>query len=473
MKHWKKEILLILLLLLFVPYFVLPTYNFPASDDYCCTAKVDELGFIDNAVFWYNNWTSRYTATSLISYPFKKGFFLWSRLFPYLLFLSLFWGLFLFFKKLVFPKLPNIDIAIATLLFLLSFVALLRSTSSAFYWAAGSLTYTLSIPLILFLVPFIQKIAFYQQSKTRQISCLVWSSVFIAVVIGTNETILPLLDFALIVAAIWGFWERKKGRFHLLILLAVALTFSTVVFVAPGNYERMNSFSAESGNFWSSVFSSFVYLKRYISEWIINGLTLFLTLAFIPFAKKRILPGSPLKNVKTVYLLLYPFVSMSLIAAMFFPAFWAMNEPPPNRAINVIYFFLLIFWFLLILCLLELYERRQYSFRFLSKFYRFLSGPKVFYILIALFLLGVVTTRNYSAAYREAFGKGAVFAEQAEQRYRYIRTQKAAGHTDIVVEPFDINLRSLKTGEIDIDKSHWVNRCLRDYFGIRSIARTQ
>ena len=433
--------------------------------------KVDELGIVDNAVYWYNNWTSRYTATPLISYPLKKGFLLWIRLLPYLLFLSLFWGLFLFFKELVFPKLPNINIAIVTSLFLLSFVALLRSTSSAFYWAAGVFAYAISIPLILFLVPFIQKIAFYQQSKTRQISCLVWSSVFIAVVIGTNEITLPLLDFALIVAATWSFWERKKGRFHLLILLAVALIFSTVVFVAPGNYERMSIFS-ESKNFWSSVFYSFVYLKRYFSEWIINGLTLFLTLAFIPFAKRRILPDSPLKNVKTVYLLLYPFVSMSLIAAMFFPAFWAMNEPPPNRAINVIYFFLLIFWFLLILCLLELYERRQYSFRFLSKSYRFLSGPKVFYILIALFLLGVVTTRNYSAAYREAFGKGAVFAEQAEQRYRYIRMQKAAGHTDIIVEPFDINLRSLKTGEIDIDKSHWVNRSVSAYFGIRSIART-
>ena len=41
MKRYRKEILLILLLLLFVPYFVLPIYNFPAADDYCYTAKVD------------------------------------------------------------------------------------------------------------------------------------------------------------------------------------------------------------------------------------------------------------------------------------------------------------------------------------------------------------------------------------------------------------------------------------------------
>ena len=466
MKKKKKGYLFTLLLLLFLPYFVLPLYNFPASDDYCYTAKVHELGFIDNAAFWYHNWTSRYTASSLISYPFKKGFLLWNKLLPYLHFSFLFIGLFLFLKKLFLPKLSSVEITVVTLLYLLLFAALLRSTASAFYWTSGVLTYSISIPLTLFLIPQLWK-----QHKTRQLLNFMWSSILIAVVIGTNEVILPLLDLALIVVTIWSFWEKRRGRFYLLFLLAIASIFTAIVMIAPGNYERMNQFSGNK-DFWNSVFYSFVYLKRYFSEWIINGVTLFLTLAFIPFAKKNILSDNPLEKVKTAYLLLYPVISVPLIASMFFPAFWAMNQSPPSRAINVIYFFVLIFWFLLIICLMELYNRQRYNFRFLSGSYSFLATPKVFYTMIALFLLGVVTTKNYSMAFKEAFQEGAIFLEKTTQRHQYIQAQKAAGHTDIIVKPLNMKLYSFHTREITIDKFHWVNSCVSDYFGIRSIART-
>jgi len=450
-----KIISVIILVISFLPFLLLYRYVHPSADDFNYTNIFLDKGLIGSQIFWYKAWSGRYIGNIILSLNpliFHKIALYKITLFfiPFLLIYSMYFIVNQVFTKLEFWKKLLISLWVISVYF-----SFMPKTSTALYWWAGTGTYQTGIIFFLFTIGNLIK---YYNTKILK---YLWISIFfLFLTIGTNETVMFMMDILLGMGFVILFIYSKKQTFiknhkYYLILLFAALAFSLIVILAPGNAIRSSYFPNKHK--LNSFYRSYMMFKENIEIWL--PIVSIFGLFFINFiVKKQYDIAIKIFSINPIFLF---FTSIIITYLGFFPGFWSMGAPPPDRTVNVVYFFFVFTWFIFILNLYFFFIDKNND----NKIPDFINVT----LIIIIFVWLIKPTSNVSKAFLDIKSKKAYRYDRAlNDRYRLIKQfdkNKAVFNTPkLKVIPKTIFFRDVTPNPKD-----WRNNSYAKYWGLKSI----
>jgi len=459
MNKFKKSLELILsigvLLVLIAPFLYLSKYSHPMYDDFSIYVAQKGKSFWENQLFWYLNWSGRYTAFSVASliHPLqygKIGFY------GYYAFATILFATTSFFYLInsFFTHLSNQSKIWAFALFLYLFTYGLPSTFEFYYWFPATVSYTLGLLLIMWSSILLIK----KEGKlpTYSFALLILMSCFMP---GTSELITILFFSNYVILLFFNFINTQKVAKHHLIILGVLIVFLAFSFFAPGN--RIRSMSAINvGMVKSNLLETFIYSLIYgivkIKGWILSGPFL-LMLVFFASLKGHL--------DKRVYLLINNWFKFSLwtlahILVFFILIFMViMNSGVivPDRVINILYLYFIVISVITFLLFLELSHLPKLHLVFEYK------------TLLTIFLLvyTLVTPNRISRALIDIrSGTAKQYNDEVLKLYAFCSQNKGK---ELVIPPFKNRPNSIFSNDLHVEATHWENKDFSNYFELKSI----
>jgi len=317
--------------LLSILLLVLSFYNHPSADDFNYSVNVRQYGLWGAQHYVYTTYNGRYFAAFLQHLdPLVQGSFLGYKLMSFILIIfSL--ASFYFVISTFFHKSGMIEKGYLVFLCFFCYILLMPSVAEAYYWVSGAYTYQTGNILTLF---FIGLMVLYKSKPKKKYFIL--SALVLMALIGTNETSMLIIVMLLLFLNVLNYIRFKKVDSFFLVLLMVAIVCSLVVFLAPGNTNRMAQ--TNHHQFMFSFKSAIEEAIDVLSNWWWIG-------AFILFTTYRITTDSLSEKTETRFESIYlnPFLVLLLlfgtVAAGFFTCYWSLGLYPPMRMINTIYFY--------------------------------------------------------------------------------------------------------------------------------------
>ena len=434
------------------PFFLLSLFNNPASDDFAYCNESQVRTFFDFQKHWYLEWSGRYFSNFLLGViePLLYKQFYWYKLIPVVVIIVFIGSIFslLTAVKITTSKLEKVSLVG---IFLFLYVYQMPDVYQGFYWIPGSLTYQLSQVLVLFFIAFLVKC--FQSKKSVY---LFISSLFLFAVVGSNEITAVSLLFLVFFAFLVHYLVLNKFSKTLFYILILAVCFTAVTVLAPGNAVRAEQIKIKH----QLVYSLFRSLQLSISllfKWmpIITICCLFFLKKIIQIIEQRI----------NVQYLIHPFLSFIilflLVYVSVFACFWSTNVLPPNRTLNVIYFFFIITFVYFIFSLIYHYlVSNKIDFAY-SKSTKTSIG-----IIIVLCLF---STNNSTLAYYEFIsGKAYKYDKEMTDRFELIENSK---EEEIVLPALINKPQTVFSSEMGLtnDTNNWKNTAISRYFRKKSI----
>jgi hypothetical protein len=316
-----------------------------------------------------------------------------------------------------------------------------------FYWMPGSITNQLPTSLTLLFIGSLLR--YYQTKKTL---FMVFNVLLLACILGCNE--ISVVMFLLIMAAFlcYNAVVRRKISKVFLFLWGVTIAFSLVELLAPGNAVRAANIPVKH-QFLFSVLKSVQVATGYVFKWLP---LLVLCACFFLDEIKKVVTSSLNQQV-----LMHPLVALGVVYATvfcgIFPAMWSLNGPPPDRALNTVYFFFILAFAYLVLTIMHYLRVNK------AMIFNQLSGNKgVFGLLVLLLFFANEPIGN---AYKDlCSGKAYHYDLEMKDRFNRIVTCK---DTICVVPPL-VNKPKTIYNEVDFslttDKTNWKNQEVSRYF---------
>jgi hypothetical protein len=459
MIKFKKTIELIfsigVIILLIAPFLYLSKYCHPMYDDYSLYVFQKGKGFFENQLFWYLNWSGRYTAFSLASliHPLQYGkigsYGYYAIATILLITFSSFYVVNSFFKNL--NKQSKIWI-FTSFLFLLTYC--LPSTFEFYYWFPSTVSYSLGLILIMWST-FLLISKDLKQSKLS----LVLLILLICFIPGTSELITLLFFSNYIIILFFNYLNTQKvARYHF-IIIGVLLVFLSVSFFAPGNSIRAMS-SIDSGMVKTKLVDTFLYSIIYgigkIKFWILSS-PFILFLVFSACLKGHL--------DRRITNLINNWLKFSLWSAAHICVFFiliimvVMNSGiiVPERVLNVLYLYFILFSMITFLLFIELSNLPRLHFVFEYK------------TLLTIFLLfyTIISPNRISRAILDIrSGTAKQYNQEVLALYSYCEQNQGK---ELVIPTFKNRPNTIFSNDLNIDANHWENRHFSSYFKLRSI----
>jgi hypothetical protein len=429
----------------------------PWTDDYIFSSISRDKGFIESLGFWYNNITGRYFSVSLMLVnPMVYGKLWGYKLVPFLLVFALF-GTFYFLVNEVTKGCFYVRGKVVFVLALLFvYCDQMPDIRSGLYWIAGTFTYLTGAILLLLLVVVMFRILNLGEDGG---GLLALSGVVLGFCLpGTNEVILAVL-IPVVVFFLWlDYRRRHKINRHLLFILAAIFAGSCFALLAPGNAMRLGSY-AGSRNTPQAMIQAATTTFSSLLLWFGTPQVIALTLVVVKVTPKL----SLLKAMSSEVPPLNSFVLLVLfIFGCFFPPYWSMGTPPPDRVVNMIYLFFLVGWLLNVAVMTTWLSPQLFAgIRWLSMT-RLLSCLTVY--ALVFFTFGHSNTVVVIGDLLS--GRSYCFDRELQQRYDWI---KADPSPVCAVAVLQNTPQSLFFSDIYFVNSDWINQSYADYYGKRSI----
>ena len=233
----KQEYLIISgLLVLIFPFFALLLYVHPQGDDFFFAAKVNEMGVWAFVKDMYFHWSGRYASMFIGAFDpviYKSLSLLRVELGMFFL-LNIF-SVFLLFKSILKPAVSNRKILLFTLAF---YTVLLNAIPDVFeflYWFPSVTAYQFGLSLLLL---FIANIFFERKKRISKIQYFIFNSLMIFIIVGLLELFIVPIGLALLISIYEEFKNHKSIKTNIG-LAFIAFTFSVIMIIGPGNYERV------------------------------------------------------------------------------------------------------------------------------------------------------------------------------------------------------------------------------------------
>jgi len=454
------EILYFYILIVFLPFLSLFLYVHPSADDFTYVNTFLEKGFWKSQLFWYKGWSGRYIGTVFLTTSPLITYNIWIyRISLFIILLLLFFSLY-FFLKTLFSSYQKKDVILVTGIFLIFYLSIMPQTSSAFYWYAGSATYTLGIVFTLFM--FTYMIKYFYEGRKKKFGLLAVLFMFLAV--GSNETVMMMIFIVLFFVLLLYYYNKQlyqtkifEKDVFLLILFFLAIVFSLIVVFAPGNTIRSSYFPNK--HHLSSFKQSFLITIKYLYNWIPVAIMLSFLIVYIIQAKSM--------EIKRKIFRIHPLLAFLLVLVIvysgFFPSFWSMGSPPPLRTINVIFFFFLVGWLYFTLSL-------KY---FISDNHVF-NKPSFVYFFVLIFLSTMIFNpqNNIRKLYSDWLsGRAHKYDKSLRLRYKKIKKfQEGKKLNDTLIVPALNNIpKSIFFNDITNDVKNWKNASYAHYWKIKAI----
>ena len=442
-----------------LPFLALMLYNHPSSDDFTYANLVFQKGFFGSQSFWYINWSGRYIGTVVLSLnPLVFHSIILYKLMPFLLVSGLMYA-FYFLIDNVFSGMSKKNKCLICFLFIIAYFYQMPRIVSGLYWFAGAGTYQLGN--IFSLLMFGNLIKYLKHKKVKN---LYFAAVFLFLLIGSNETAMFLMDILLFIILVLYHFSFKSKRIHFnrkhqnifFILIGLAVVFSLIVILAPGNSVRATHFPHKYQ--LTSFKKAYDLFLDYWIKW--TAFTFVMILFFISFIDRKLL-------IKVKPFITHPVISFVILTGItysgFFPAFWSMGEPPPLRTVNVIYFFYLLLWMY-----------------FALSIFTYINNDTSLFLPYTLIIILLIVTGTYylkqnnvKTAYKDWLsGRAKSYNAQLNKRYQMIQKFKANHKkTDTLTVPKLKNIpKTIFFKDFTSDNvKNWRNASYAKYYNIPAI----
>jgi hypothetical protein len=323
-------------------FLVISTHIQPQFDDFDLGNKAKYRNLIDFVYYWYNNWSGRYTAITLLyllsptSYQMTAGYGTIAIILQIIFLITLY-----YFTKTFFSKNKNIlDTFTIYSCILLPYYWQLPSPAEAFYWAPSALSYQLGVILLMLFF------AYYRNKKNElnvyNKGVLVLLSTLIP---GTSEISIVIFTIFLSSYIVFNFINRKYEIF-LLFVLAIGILFSILSMLAPGNSVRtieMSAISAKSNDLSFATKYSIIFLKTSLLNLFMRSPFILLLLLFSWILIKSQSKIETSKKIGLISLAFYLLFWGIILFAIHFPFLYKSGiEHMPGRILNISHLTLVI-----------------------------------------------------------------------------------------------------------------------------------
>lgn len=436
-------------LLTVTPLLLLSFFNNPASDDFDYEFKRPFSEIIQTQLELYTNWSGRYFSIGFLA--INPELFIKFSVFKFypiiiisLFALSLFW-----FFKLIFSKENNLTVVSIVSSFVFLFFFQIPDCCQAFFWYSSSICYQFGIVLFLFFAA-----SFIKYKKSKKIEFLFLSIVAVIASIGSNEILMLIIVFLSIYYVCIKFYYCRSVDFIEILLFLIIAGFSSIVIFAPGNDARIlrEGEVTNSHDLFLSIAKASFYTCKYFMKW----LPIILLAAYL-FRDKINEILNRLNTSFFIHPMLCLAISCSIIFPCFFVGFWIKNYLLPDRALNSVYFFFLMFMFYFISCLFFFLRNK---FQFLKKINK--SERLVLGIILLMFTF---SETPISEAYFDLFsGKAYKYDKELQARNQII----VSSSKNYVQVPMLLNCpKTIYNSEVmglTNDKNNWKNLELSKYY---------
>jgi hypothetical protein len=436
---------LIFLFFIILPFCILCVFAHPSSDDFNYANDVLKFGVVQSNINFYKLCFGRYFSTFILT-AFNplvyhkiwliKIFFLSNLLFfTYSIF---------FFIKTVFED--NFKSLTITTIILFDFMYFIPSTSEAFYWMAGAVTYILPCSLLFFwnaliIVGFRESFTFIKKA------CILFSGIMI---IGSNEISMFLFVLNLLFLIITLNKIRKRDFIWFYVACGIYLFFVLVVFISPGNSTKPILYGAKQNyHLLKSVQLSFINTLNLFNQLFKNTpliLTNIIFILFINFKSKKIslIPAG-------YFLCLY----CTIILFALFPLYYSLGNFSFYRTTNLLLLFIIFGWFVLQLIFLTHYNINIQT----NKSTKLIISLMVF----SLILISMRQKNNITIAYADLI-KGRAFKYNLTLNERYKLINNSVEGAFLSVDSIPIIPKTIYITDITSDSTYWFTKCYSGYF---------
>ncbi|MCB0385269.1 MAG: hypothetical protein KDD43_07735 [Bdellovibrionales bacterium] len=457
-----KRILLPVLVLSLVPYFILAFFSYPSTDDFAYANYVLDHGLWAAQGHVYTSWSGRYLATFLLSLNPVAQKWIWGFPLIPLVLLGGFWASLVYFcRKWTVNFLDRAQsLTVATLLFSLT-ISFMQIPVQAFYWLAGSVTYTFPLILTTLAAGLMVDLFRHGDLTKRQ-----WLFVVLVgpIVVGCNETIMLQWMTGILIFQLFFFLQHRRLSRHLILGTLLSAVGSAVVFLAPGNSVRTSHFEDAHRPFYAiyrTVGASIEHFVQFLSP----ALILFSLLAIVWCLDNKD------RLTKTLVAQVPTWIPRTLFALMlfsaFFPAMWAMGGNPPKRVDNTTYYWYLLFWFL---NLIHWVHAKPEKFERLHSRWPNLFAPRVLLplALVSLFLVG-----NHRHAFTDLAKASKFSSEWKERQVKSEQVAQANKGSSLVFSPLKNKPKIIFNEDLTPNPEEWHNMAWAQYFDLGSVRITQ
>lgn len=237
-------------------------------DDFCTAGTLRQEGFINSQIYWYTNWSGRFSYHIIVDITELFGPRIVTVL-PFLAivvwFLSAAWTIYQLFSASRLPSALSSSFVLALAVIFLT----LNSTPDivqSLYWQTGMLTYL--APIILLTV-WTGLLVFVSRTQSKPLMfrlVLITGFILCFAAGGLSETYsilqMGILSVLLIAGFVCFFYGVKKinSTFVLGSMLGAVLAFS-IVFIAPGNKDRQSALPAPPSKIFVLKSSFFIHIE--------------------------------------------------------------------------------------------------------------------------------------------------------------------------------------------------------------------
>lgn len=477
------SIIALIFIIALVSYIYIGFFTRYWYDDFCTAGTLRQEGFINSQIYWYTNWSGRFSYHIIVNIAELFG----PQIVTVLPFLAVFFwcisSIWTIYQLFLAFRLPSALISSFVLALAVIF-STLNSTPDivqSLYWQTGMLTYMAPIILLTVwtgLLIFVSR----TQSKPFMFRLLLLIGFILCFVAGgLSETysilqigILMVLLTANLICILYSV-KRINSTFVLVGFLGAVLAFS-IVFMAPGNKDRQAVLPAHPSAF-SVVKSSFLYTLNFAERHSrrSRGVSL-LSLVFPAWLALMLYERKPDNKITSAFsdlkikqaliiIVLCVVVGFFLMFICFVPAFYALSETLPLRAQILPKFVLVIFMMFAAFLFTQSFLNSHTDYSRLKLWT--LAGISV--ALILLLIVPLVSARKTFALSEKA----GVYAAKWDEIEREMSAAKSSGITDVIIPNINADEFELGFGRTEMlptaDPNEGQNICLARYFGFNSV----
>lgn len=469
-RDWRKGLLFVGIVI-FITFLTvlayLGSYSRFIADDYCSAAKANSMGVLGGTLYWYSNWSGRFSASFLDS---LMGF-IGPSITPYastvviLIWLVVLIGVLYFLVSGPHKRTRFLCAVLLAEILLSATLTVIPTLSQSLHWGQGMRSV---VPPLILATAFIGLIQYRRkQVPKKPYVWLVVAGGLTFVAGGFNETYVASQTFMLAIVTLLGVMlDVSDFKRNLLPVVVVGLFCSissmVVVIAAPGNSYRQALFPPPPGML-KLIEITGSSLVQFVEGMMFSPRKMLSLLGVIGFftllGSGKILDKTPdmISRKAIIQVLLWlPVLTLVQLFVCFAPAAYGMSSSPPLRT-YIIPTYILV-------CALALWG---YVLGQLNQTDRSFAGlsTRSFQLLVAwsvsiLFILNTLWVTYRALQVQPKLNSYAMTWDRVDQ---LIRQAKIAGYNSIDVMPVR-NFAGLD--DFGDDPHYWVNECVSAYYGL-------
>lgn len=451
-----------------VPLLALAWYAFPSADDYCYAVEA-HTGWWHLQKETYLSISGRYTSTLLLGTLSQ-----WDLSSEYAWFcLATLVATFLAFRGLIAAvgggDTPGLQLTVAAAVATAVLVGMLPSPVEAFFWMASSATYQWGIIAYLVWLTLLIRIARDAGPREANVGLRATAAALTVLLPGFNEILMPVVLVTMTAFVIECRRQRLTVDRFMRVLLGLAVIFTAVSLLAPGNVSRSHSYpdipTRHDLEFalTETTRQTLRFVSRYSSHsalWVAACAAWWWGRGILP----RVVAGMGGFRAGAAWVL----GLAGLVYLTLFPLYWEygeVNYTGEGRTYNVTYF---VFCATVVLGVGIL----------LGKISERLTGvglparrSTVELLLAGALALLMVSSPGVSQAYR-ALRLAPEYLEIQQARESVLRAAENRGRP-VVVNAVRVRPVGLFWGDIQPEETHWINSCVATYYNLGSVRTPQ